>query len=234
MMTMSHFDKIRLLEALLFASDSPVTTKDLSYHMPDGTDTDALLQELSELYSNRGVNLLKIEKAWAFRTAADLANDLKIEKTVRRKLSRAGLETLSIIAYHQPVTRPEIEEIRGVHISRGTIDTLLELGWIELKGHRQVPGRPSTWGTTLAFLDHFGLESVKDLPGVEELKASGLLDSRASLASEAMGASSMEVEQQGPLDSEEGEAGVEVNTSIDHIEAEDSIPMEDQIENTDA
>ncbi len=224
---MNHFDKIRLLEALLFASDNPVTTKDFSYHMPEGTDTEALLLELSDLYSNRGVNLLKIDKAWAFRTAADLAEELKIEKTVRRRLSRAALETLSIIAYHQPVTRPEIEEIRGVQISRGTIDTLLELGWIELKGRRQIPGRPSTWGTTVAFLDQFGLETTKDLPGIDELKASGLLDSRASLASEAMGAS-MEVDQQGPLDSEEGEAGVEVNTSIDHIEADDTVSAEDQ------
>ena len=225
-MTMNHFDKIRLLEALLFASDQPVSEKDLSLHLEEGTNVGALLQELADLYSNRGVNLVRIEKSWAFRTAPDLAADLKVEKTVRRKLSRAALETLSIIAYHQPVTRPEIEEIRGVQISKGTIDTLLELGWIELKGRRQVPGRPSTWGTTTGFLDHFGLESRKDLPGVEELKASGLLDSRASLASEAMGACCLEVEQHGPLDSEEGEAAVEVNTSVDHIEAEDSLSME--------
>jgi segregation and condensation protein B len=228
---MNHFDKIRLLEALLFASPHPVSTKDLERHLPEGSDTKALLQELMDLYANRGVNLIRIEKSWAFRTAADLAESLKIEKTVRRKLSRAATEALSIIAYHQPVTRAEIEEIRGVQISKGTIDALLELGWIEPRGRRQIPGRPLTWGTTTGFLDHFGLESFKDLPGVDELRAAGLLDSRVSLASEAMGVSDMEVDQKGPLDSEEDEAGVGVNTSVDHIEAADSISAEDSHDN---
>jgi segregation and condensation protein B len=218
---MNHFDKIRLLEALLFASTEPVSVRDLARHLPEGSDTSALLGELAALYANRGVNLVRIDKCWAFRTAPDLAEELKIEKTVRRKLSRAGLETMAIIAYHQPVTRAEIEEIRGVQISKGTLDTLLELGWVEPKGRREVPGRPLIWGTTMGFLDHFGLESCKDLPGVEELKASGLLDSRVSLASEAVGTSSVEINQQGPLDSEEGAESLRPDNMTEGVDRED-------------
>jgi segregation and condensation protein B len=140
-----------------------------------------LLGELRDHYQGRGVHLVRAGRTWAFRTAPDLAARLAAHKEVARKLSRAGIETLAIIAYHQPVTRAEIEEIRGVGLSRGTLDSLLEAGWIRPRGRRRTPGRPTTWGTTDAFLDHFGLESTDDLPGTDELKAAGLLDPRPAI-----------------------------------------------------
>ena len=142
-----------------------------------------MLERLKALYKGRGIELARAGNRWFFRTAPDLADRMKLEKIVPRKLSRAGIETLAIVAYHQPVTRAEIEEIRGVTISRGTIDILLEEGWIKPKGKRRTPGRPTTWGTSESFLDHFGLESLNDLPGIEELKAAGLLDSRQGMTS---------------------------------------------------
>jgi segregation and condensation protein B len=150
--------------------------------MPEGADITGLLQELKDHYANRGVHLMAFEDRWAFRTAPDLAPKFHIERDVVRKMSRAAIETLAIIAYHQPVTRAEIEEIRGVVISKGTLDMLLEIGWIRPKGRRETPGRPVTWATTDQFLEHFGLESCDALPGVEELKAAGLLDARANIA----------------------------------------------------
>ncbi len=176
-----RFDQLRLLEAIFFGSAKPLTAKDVKRHLPEGADINGLILELQALYENRGVNLLQIADAWAFRTAQDLAPYMKIEATAVKKLTRAAVETLSIVAYHQPVTRGEIEEIRGVALSKGTLDTLLEAGWIKLKGRRKTPGRPVTWGTTDAFLDHFGLDSVDSLPGIEELKAAGLLDSRPAI-----------------------------------------------------
>ena len=170
--------ELRLLEAMLFAAVEPVDEDVLISRMPEGADVPALLQELSEHYAARGVNLTRVAGRWAFRTAGDLAPHLRIEVKVPRKLSRAAVETLAIIAYHQPVTRGEVEEIRGVTLSRGTLDVLLEAGWIKPVGRRRTPGRPATWGTTAAFLEHFSLNSVADLPGVEELKAAGLLDAR--------------------------------------------------------
>ena len=170
--------ELRLLEAMLFAAVEPVDEDVLISRMPEGVDVPALLQELSEHYARRGVNLTRVAGKWAFRTAGDLAPHLRIEVKVPRKLSRAAVETLAIIAYHQPVTRGEVEEIRGVALSRGTLDVLLEAGWIKPVGRRRTPGRPATWGTTAAFLEHFSLNSVTDLPGVEELKAAGLLDAR--------------------------------------------------------
>ncbi|MEQ8195387.1 MAG: SMC-Scp complex subunit ScpB, partial [Rhodospirillales bacterium] len=169
------------LEALLFSSTEPLTERLLKNRLPDGANVKALLKKLQGDYAERGVQLVHRGQAWAFRTSPDLETALNREVEVPRKLSRAAIETLAIIAYHQPVTRAEIEEIRGVIISRGTIDILLELGWIGPKGRRQVPGRPMTWGTTDVFLDHFGLESTKDLPGMEELKAAGLLDASPAI-----------------------------------------------------
>lgn len=175
-------ENVRLVEALIFASASAVTERAIAERLGDGVDVTSLLGHVKALYAGRGVELTRAGNRWFFRTAPDLGERLKLEKMVPRKLSRAGTETLAIIAYHQPVTRAEIEEIRGVVISKGTIDILLEEGWIKPKGRRHTPGRPVTWGTSDAFLDHFGLESLNDLPGIDELKAAGLLDSRQGLA----------------------------------------------------
>lgn len=172
---------LRLLEAVLFSSAEPITEEKLAERLPDGADLPVLLLELRNRYSDHGVNLVRAGKTWAFRTASDLAPLLRVDRRVERKLSRAALETLSIIAYHQPVTRAEVEEIRGVQLGRGTLDVLLDQGWIRPKGRRQTPGRPVTWGTSEAFLDHFGLESLADLPGVDDLKAAGLLDARPAI-----------------------------------------------------
>lgn len=172
---------LRILEAMLFAAAEPLTEATLASRLPEGTDVPALLDELSRHYAHRGVNLVRVGAKWALRTAPDVAPALRLETEVLRKLSQAALETLAIIAYHQPVTRAEIEEIRGKALSRGTLDTLLEAGWVRPKGRRRTPGRPVTWGTSDEFLDHFGLESVEDLPGIEELKASGLIDQRPAI-----------------------------------------------------
>jgi segregation and condensation protein B len=171
-------EELRLLEALLFAASEPVDEKTLGDRMPDGVDVNASLRRLQVEYAPRGVNLVRVGKKWAFRTANDLAWLLTHEAVEPKKLSRAAIETLSIIAYHQPVTRAEIEEIRGVSAAKGTIDVLLETGWIRPRGRRKAPGRPLTYGTTEAFLSHFGLEALADLPGLDELKGSGLLDGR--------------------------------------------------------
>jgi segregation and condensation protein B len=174
---------LRLLEAILFAAAEPMPEKELALRLPPGSDLDALLRRLQQDYLGRGVTLERLGDGWAFRTAPDLAAALVVELPVERKLSRAAIETLAIIAYHQPVTRAEIEEIRGVALSRGTLDTLLEAGWIRPRGRRQVPGRPMQWATSEAFLDHFALASLDELPGLEELKAAGLLDALPAMAS---------------------------------------------------
>ena len=171
-------EELRLLEALLFASAAPVTETEMADRLPEGSDVAALLAELEDHYRSRGVTLAKIAGGWTFRTAPDLAQRLKLETTVQRRLSRAAVETLAIVAYHQPVTRAEIEEIRGVITSKGTLDVLLETGWIRPRGRRKTPGRPLTFGTTEGFLSQFSLEALSDLPGLEELKGTGLLDSR--------------------------------------------------------
>lgn len=185
-MTSDRFQQLRLIEAVLFASAEPLTRDQLRRHLPEEVEIDGLITELMQLYANRGVVLAQAGGRFAFRTAPDLASQMKIESTVNRKLSRAAIETLAIISYHQPITRAEIEEVRGVTQSKGTLDTLLEAGWIKPKGRRKTPGRPVTWGTTDAFLDHFGLESLDALPGIEELKAAGLIDARPAIA--ALGA----------------------------------------------
>lgn len=171
-------EEVRLLEALLFASKEPLDEKTLGARLPAGADLKAALQVLQQEYAARGVNLVKVGGKWAFRTASDLGWLLTREAVQPRKLSRAAIETLAIIAYHQPVTRAEIEDVRGVTISKGTIDVLLETGWIRPRGRRKVPGRPITYGTSDAFVSHFGLEQLSDLPGLDELKGSGLLDGR--------------------------------------------------------
>ena len=171
-------EHMRLLEALLFAAAVPLDEKTLGSRLPEDVDLKASLRALQAEYSTRGVNLVRIAGKWTFRTAGDLSWLLTKEATVPKKLSRAAIETLAVIAYHQPVTRAEVEEIRGVVMSKGTFDVLMETGWIKPRGRRKVPGRPITYGTTEDFLSHFGLEQLGDLPGLEELKGSGLLDNR--------------------------------------------------------
>jgi segregation and condensation protein B len=171
-------EAMRMVEALLFATAEPLDEKTLAQRLPAGTDVHALLTELAAQYSSRGVNLVQVGGKWAMRTATDLGYLMTREAQEPKKLSRAAIETLAIIAYHQPVTRAEIEAIRGVTISRGTLDVLIETGWAKLRGRRRAPGRPVTYGTTEAFLEHFGLNAIDDLPGLEELKGAGFLEGR--------------------------------------------------------
>ncbi len=173
---MDNQEQLRICEALLFASDRPLSSIALAEQLVEGSDVGAILSELQDKYSASGVNLVEVAGKWMFQTASDLAFLLRKEEEKERKLSRAAVETLAIIAYHQPVTRAEIEEIRGVGLSKGTLDVLLEATWVRPVGRRRTPGRPMTYGTSEEFLVHFGLNSVKDLPGVAELKATGFLD----------------------------------------------------------
>ena len=171
-------EAVRMAEAIVFASAEPVSEKQIGQRLPEGIDVPAAMAELQQIYARRGVNLVKVGDAWAFRTAGDLAFLMSRDSVQQKKLSRAALEVLAIIAYHQPVTRAEIEDIRGVETSKGTIDTLMETEWIRMRGRRRTPGRPVTYGTTEKFLDHFALEEIRDLPGMEELKGAGLLAAR--------------------------------------------------------
>lgn len=172
------WEAVRIAEALLFASAEPLSAEELAGRLPGGTEVEAVLRELVALYADRGVNLVRVAGRWAFRTAGDLSFILSRGVVEQKKLSRAAMETLAIIAYHQPATRAEIEEIRGVATSKGTLDLLLETGWVRLRGRRRVPGRPVTYGTTPAFLEHFGLDTIGDLPGLEELKGAGFIEGR--------------------------------------------------------
>jgi segregation and condensation protein B len=220
-----RFQQLRLIEALFFTSAEPLGLDQIRRHLPDETDAEKLLAELAALYANRGVNLIQVGNRWALRTAPDLAPLMQIERAVVRKPSRAAVETLAIIAYHQPLTRAEIEEIRGVALSRGTLDTLLEAGWIRPRGRRRTPGRPVTWGTSEGFLNHFGLESLDSLPGVAELKAAGLLDTRPAIT--ALGSrgdlpAAGEIEQEPDPDAAETEA--ELETPLAAKFGEDLIP----------
>jgi segregation and condensation protein B len=169
-------EHLRMTEALLFAAEEPLEAKALATSLPEGAEVPALLDELQRQYEKRGVTLLCVADKWQFRTAPDLAFLLRKEKPEQKRLSRAALETLAIVAYHQPVTRAEIEDIRGVALSKGTIDALMEIGWVKIRGRKRTPGRPVTYGTTEAFLVQFGLESVNHLPGTDELKAAGFLE----------------------------------------------------------
>jgi segregation and condensation protein B len=169
-------EHLRMAEAMLFAAGEPLDTKALAASLPDGADVPALLLELQAIYEKRGVTLVCVAGKWQFRTAPDLAFLLRKEQPEQKRLSRAAIETLAIVAYHQPVTRAEIEDIRGVMLSKGTIDALMEVGWVKIRGRKRTPGRPVTYGTTDAFLVQFGLESVSHLPGTDELKAAGFLE----------------------------------------------------------
>lgn len=176
-----YIQDLRALEAILFAATEPLTTNALYERLGSDCDMGALLSELQTQYEKRGFQLINLDGNWAFRTAPDLGDFLAVEKEVQRKLSRAAMETLAIVAYHQPVTRAEIENIRGVATSKGTLDVLLEAGWVKPGRRRETPGRPLTWITTTAFMDQFGLETMTDLPGLDELKSSGLLDRRPAV-----------------------------------------------------
>ncbi|MCB9965886.1 MAG: SMC-Scp complex subunit ScpB [Rhodospirillales bacterium] len=177
-MTTNHKN---LLEALLFAAPEPLETQALHDRMPADADVGPLLMELQKDYETRGIRLTRHNNMWAFRTTPELAEDLQLDRTELRKLSKASLETMAIIAYHQPVTRAEIENIRGVATSKGTLDVLMEAGWVKPGKRRESVGKPLTWVTTNAFLDHFGLESTMDLPGLDDMKAAGLLDRRPAI-----------------------------------------------------
>jgi len=186
-------DALRAVEATLFASAEPLTAAEIADYVGGDVDVAAALGELRDHYAGRGIELVERGKAWHFQTAADLASLLRPEREESRKLSRAAVETLAIIAYHEPVTRAEIEAIRGVQISKGTLDVLMEAGWVRPAGRREAPGRPLTFATTATFLQHFGLASRRDLPGIDDLKAAGLLDP-IEAALEQLGAASGELE----------------------------------------
>ena len=171
-------EDVRIAEAMVFASSEPLDEAAIAAKLSDGADVGAVLEALRELYAGRGVNLVRVAGRWAFRTAEDLSWLIAREQEEKRKLSRAAIETLAIIAYHQPVTRAEIEEIRGVKVSKGALDVLLETGWVRMRGRRKAPGRPITYGTTSDFLIQFGLDAIGDLPGLDELQAAGLFDGK--------------------------------------------------------
>ncbi|MGD9617256.1 MAG: SMC-Scp complex subunit ScpB [Alphaproteobacteria bacterium] len=177
--------RLRLLEALLFAAPEPLGEGELAQYLGPDADIAKLVGELADTYAGRGVNLVRAAGGWTFRTAPDLGPALQRERLVARRLSRAAVETLAIVAYHQPVTRAEIEAIRGVALARGTLDRLMEAGWVRPAGRRETPGRPLIWATTPQFLAHFGLDSLKDLPGIDELRAAGLLDIGPAILGEA-------------------------------------------------
>ncbi len=197
-------DQERMVEAMLFAASEPLTTSEMGARMPHGSDPAEALALLRQRYEGRGVQVVRIGEGWAFRTAPDLGFLMSRETVELRRLSRAAVETLAIIAYHQPVTRAEIEEIRGVSVSRGTLDQLLEMEWIRFGRRRMTPGRPVTFVVTEGFLDHFGLASARDLPGLAELRAAGLLDNRPDMA--------------GPLTREDEDAEVDDAPEIDQSE----------------
>jgi len=197
-------DSLRAIEAILFAAEEPMSVADIALHAGQGADVPALLAELQGHYAGRGVELVERGGRWHFQTAADLAYILRREREESRRLSRAAVETLAIIAYHEPVSRAEIEAIRGVQISKGTLDVLMEAGWVRPAGRREVPGRPLTYATTQDFLTHFGLESRRDLPGLDDLKAAGLLDPV-----------DMALERLGLEGAEEGDDEVELETDAE-------------------
>ncbi len=212
---------LRLLEAVLFASAEPMDEATIATRLPEGADVPALLAALVESYANRGVNLVQAGGRWLFRSAEDLAPAMRVYANPQRKLSRAAIETLAIVAYHQPVTRAEMEEIRGVGLSKGTIDMLFEQGWITPRGRRQTPGKPVTWGSTDKFLTDFGIESIDSLPGMDELKAAGLLDKRPAIQ---ITDAAMPVEEE-PLSPEEQEKLAEDAAFLASIDGETDAAM---------
>lgn len=237
----------RMVEALLFASARPLSEADLAERLPDGTDIAGHIEAIRERYVGRGVNLVNVAGKWMFRTSPDLAFLMRKDVEEQRKLSRAGTETLAIIAYHQPVTRADIEELRGVSVSKGTLDVLMEAGWVRILGRRRSPGRPVTYGTSEEFLIHFGLESVTDLPGMDELKAAGLMDSidvaltrlekeaaiaakkAAKLAAEKDAAAEAEAQEAETQEADEQEAEAqEDDLRADEQEAEDPLTAQNE------
>lgn len=217
-MTENDPQLLRLAEAVLFATGEPMDEATLASRLPEGADVPALIAEIVEMHANRGVNLVQAGGKWLFRTAEDLAPQMRVYANPQRKLSRAAIETLAIVAYHQPVTRAEMEEIRGVGLSKGTIDMLFEQGWITPRGRRQTPGKPVTWGSTEKFLTDFGIESLEALPGIDELKAAGLLDKRPAIQ---ITDASLPVEEE-PLSAEEEEALADDQALLATLEAENS------------
>ena len=193
----------KILEAILFASGSPVLEEDLQDKMINKKEFKKEIESLKEFYQNRGINLIKTGNKWSFRTAESIKDDLTIFKTQKRKLSRAAIETLSIIAYQQPITRSEIENIRGVQMGRGSIDHLMEIGWIKPSGRKNIPGKPALWVTTELFMEHFGIENISDLPSKEELKASGFLEKRSAIATITDIAGKNEFQEDKEVDDEE-------------------------------
>ncbi len=220
---------LHLLEALIFASTDPVPETVMAERLPDGAHIEGLIAQLRDDYAGRGVNLIKIGRGWAFRTAEDLGAQLMVERTVARRLSRAAVETLAVIAYHQPVTRTEIEGIRGVGLSKGTMDVLLEAGWIRPRGRRRTPGRPVTWGTTDSFLGQFGLEALDDLPGVEDLKAAGLLDKRPAVQTLGTRTAALPISSDGDGDGEDDDdiAAEAEMLELNPLDPDDSDPLAD-------
>ena len=193
-------DDIRAVEAILFASEEPMSVAEIRDHVGQDVDVAAALDELADHYGGRGIELVERGKRWHFQTAPDLAHFLRRERDESRKLSRAAVETLAIIAYHEPVSRAEIEAIRGVQISKGTLDVLMEAGWVRPAGRREVPGRPLTYATTSTFLQHFGLQSRRDLPGIDDLKAAGLLDPIDAAMEQLGGDDQLELESEAEED----------------------------------
>ena len=194
---------LKILEAILFTSPEPILEKDLQNKIINKDKIHSLLLELKNFYSNRGINLIKTGNTWSFRTSSEVSNELIILKKQKRKLSRAALETLSIIAYNQPITRAEIENIRGVQMGRGSIDNLMEINWIKPKGRRNSPGRPTTWATTDIFLEHFGLDNIDSLPNKQELKASGFLEKKSAITAISDHSTELEISQLSQNEEEE-------------------------------
>jgi len=226
-------ERLRIIEAVLFAASEPLDLSRIAQHLVEGADVRGLIAELQTAYADRGVNLVEIGGKWAFRTAEDLSFLLQRYAVEERKLSKAALETLAIIAYHQPVTRAEIEEVRGVTTSAGTIDILLETGWIRPRGRRRAPGRPVTYGTSEAFLNHFGLSSIRDLPGLAELKGSGLLDANLPPGFTVPEPSDVAalLPDELPLDAEEDDTTPQVELSFDDADSFDQTGSIDASEN---
>ncbi len=214
-------EHVRMAEALLFAAAEPLDLATLADRLPDETHIPTVLEKIKVDYETRGVNLVSVAGRWMFRTSSDLGFLMEKERVEQRRLSRAAIETLAIIAYHQPVTRAEIEEIRGVSVSKGTIDVLMEVGWVRLKGRKRVPGRPITYGTSDDFLEHFGLETVRDLPGLEELKAAGLLDARLPPGFSVPDPDDVDLEEEEDDEDSEDLFGGDLSTPFDSEEGED-------------
>lgn len=223
-----HAQHVRMTEALLFAATEPLDIDSIAGRLPDGADVGAAIEDLREIYEPRGIHLVRVADKWMFRTADDLGFLMEREAVARRKLSRAAMETLAIIAYHQPVTRADIEEVRSVTVSKGTIDVLMEAGWVRIRGRRRSPGRPVTYGTTDDFLTHFDLENISDLPGMDELKAAGLLDSRLPPGFDVPTPSSTGGEGDGEFDDEDVNAE-EYGDALDrHLTSSEMADGEDQ------